>query len=51
MTDDRWYRIVDGNFQLTPEAPEAAKKSFAEWKSTPKLTMREIFRMLRNKLF
>lgn len=51
MTNDQWYRIVDGSFQLTPEAPEAARRSFAEWKRPRKMTVRRFLRTVRSKLF
>lgn len=35
QTDKRWWKIVDGKFVLTDEAPERARKSFELFNSTP----------------
>lgn len=37
LTNDNWYRIVDGKFELTPEAPPEARRSFAEWHKPRKM--------------
>ena len=51
LTNENWYRIVDGKFQLTPDAPPAAKRSFNEWNKPPKMTFKKFFRIIRSKLF
>ncbi|MBP3677779.1 MAG: hypothetical protein J6I97_05480 [Agathobacter sp.] len=50
MTNKAWYTIVDGKFQLTPEAPPAAHKSFAEWHKPRKMTLKRLLLILRSKL-
>lgn len=35
QTDERWWKIVDGKFVLTDEAPERARKSFELFNGTP----------------
>lgn len=47
LSNDSWYTIVDGKFELTPEAPPEAQKSFAEWNTEPKLTWRGPLRKIR----
>lgn len=51
LTNEKWYRIVDGEFQLTSEAPSAARRSFAEWNKPAKMTLKRMLRLLRSKLF
>lgn len=51
MDNKDWYRIVDGNFQLTPNAPLRAKRSFSEWNKPKKMTLKRLVRNIRVKLF
>lgn len=50
MTNKSWYKLVDGEFQLTPEAPAQARRSFAEWKTPRKIPMRVRLKYIRTKL-
>ena len=47
MTNDDWYKIVDGMFELTPQAPPEARRSFAEWHRPRKMTFRRWMRRIR----
>ncbi len=47
LTNEKWYKIVDGKFQLTPEAPPEAKRSFAEWNRPKKMTLKRMLRTIR----
>lgn len=51
MSNKNWYKIVNGEFQLTPDAPMRARRSFIEWNSPKKLTMKRLIRVVRSKLF
>lgn len=51
MTNEKWYTIVNGDFELTPIAPPEARRSFAEWKKPRKMTLKRALRILRAKLF
>lgn len=51
MTNEDWYKVVDGKFELTPAAPPEARRSFAEWHKPRKMTFRRALRILRSKLF
>ena len=51
MSNKSWYKIVDGKPQLTPLAPKAAQRSFAEWNTKPqKKLLSKYLRVLRAKL-
>lgn len=50
-TNKAWYTIVDGKFELTPEAPPEAQRSFAEWHKPRKTSFKKVLMMLRAKLF
>lgn len=50
MTDKSWYVIRDGKFQLTPAAPAAARRSFAEWNKPRKMTLKRLLRTIRAKI-
>lgn len=50
MSNEQWYRIVDGKFELKPEAPEEARRSFAEWNRPEHMTGKRLLRMIRSKL-
>lgn len=47
LSNDTWYKIVDGKFELTEEAPPEAKRSFAEWHKPRKLGFRRVLRKIR----
>lgn len=47
MTNKDWYTIVNGEFELTPEAPPEARRSFAEWHKPRKMTFRRLLRRFR----
>lgn len=51
MTNEKWYTIVNGDFELTSIAPPEARRSFAEWKKPRKMTLKRALRILRAKLF
>lgn len=51
MTNEEWYTIVDGEFELTSMAPPEARRSFAEWKKPRKMTFRRFLRELRARFF
>lgn len=51
MTNDDWYTIVDGKFELTPQAPPEARRSFAEWQLPRKMTVRRLLRKIRTFFF
>ena len=51
MTNKTRYTIVDGKFELTPEAPPEARRSFAEWHKPRKLSLKRVLMILRSKLF
>lgn len=51
LTNDDWYVIVDGKFELTPQAPPEARRSFAEWKRPRKMTFRRMLRKIRTLFF
>ena len=42
--------MVNGEFQLTPEAPAQARRSFAEWKTPRKIPMRVKLKYIRTKI-
>lgn len=50
MTNKNWYKLVDGEFQLTPAAPPRARKSFAEWKTPGKIPGRMRLKYIRTKI-
>ena len=47
MSNESWYKIVDGKAVLTPEAPPEARRSFAEWHKPRKMTFRRFLRRVR----
>ncbi|MBO5097440.1 MAG: hypothetical protein J6B96_03925 [Agathobacter sp.] len=47
MANKDWYKIVDGKFELTPEAPPVARRSFAEWHKPRKMTFRRLLLKIR----
>ena len=47
LSNDNWYKIVDGKFVLTPEAPSEARRSFAEWHKPRKVSLRRRLRRIR----
>lgn len=50
MTNEKWYQMVDGEFQLTPDAPEQARKSFAEWKRPYRSTFKTKLKYIKTKI-
>lgn len=51
LTNEKWYEIVNGKFQLTSDAPAAARRSFAEWNKPKKMTLKMLMRRIRSALF
>lgn len=51
LTNDNWYKIVDGKFVLTPQAPPEARRSFAEWHRPRKMTFRRLLRKIRTRFY
>ena len=49
MTNENWYRIntQKGCFELTDEAPERAKRSFAMWNRPERLTVRKFIKQCK----
>ena len=47
LTNDNWFRFVNGKYELTEEAPPAAQRSFAEWHREPKVSWRKKLRRIR----
>ena len=47
MSNKTWYKIVGDKFELTPEAPLEARKSFEEWHKPRKMTFRRFWRRVR----
>lgn len=50
MTNKNWYKIVDGEFQLTPEAPAQARRSFAEYKTPRKVPLKLRLKYIRSQI-
>ena len=48
MTNKEWYTCKNGKFELTPQAPPEAQRSFAEWQRPHKKTFRGILRDIRS---
>ena len=46
LSNDSWYTIKNGQFELTPSTPPEAKRSFAEWNRREKINIRNIMRTL-----
>ena len=47
MTNKKWYKVVNGEFQLTSEAPPEARRSFEEWHKPRKMGFKRFLRRLR----
>ena len=47
MTNKAWYTTVNGKFELTPEAPPEARRSFAAWNKPRKMTIRRLLKKIR----
>ena len=47
MTNKEWYTCKNGKFELTPQAPPEAQRSFESWKKPRRKTFRGFLREIR----